>query len=393
MGLFCVSFHVQTTNVDSLSAALDRRGMQRRRVLPAKNGWTSLYEERSSQQDDARIRDLASGLSRDLKVAAIAFLVHDSDMACYWLYDQGNLLDEYNSCPDYFDADGPEDESPAPSGGKTEVLVRFCRPGVQEDELAAILAEQATFAEDTIGQLAIALGIDRDRALADYKDGVGGGPATDASDDDDDDDGGPIIIPRGPALAGRLAQMLGGTTQATAADPKVAALVRGAVEDDSAAIERLLAEGTPVDAEAPAPMGGGSGSPGLKQLLPGGVPNFTMTALLAAVLHKRRAALQQLLQGGADPNRNHEVFGTAVHRRHCGRRSGNVLQLLIEHGGDVNAHNTHGQTPLQVLAAAPRDPGTVGPSPSIDEIDGHESTGPRQPTGEYHLTHGRLGCL
>jgi hypothetical protein len=352
MGLFCVNFHVQTNDVDSLSAALDRRGVQRRRVLSAKNGWTSLYEEQASQQNDARIRDLASGLSRDLQVATIAFLVHDSDMACYWLYDDGKLLDEYNSCPDYFDTDGSDDESPPASGGRPDVFVRYCRPGVQEAGLTAILAEQTTFAEDTIGQLAEALGIDRDRALADYRDGAGGGPAsTDGSDDDgdDDDNSGPIIS-RGPALASQLAKMLGGTTQATVADPKVAALVRAAADDDSATIERLLAESTPVDAEAPAPIAGGE-LPALKQFLPGGVPNLAMTGLLAAAVHKRRAAVKQLLQGGADPNRNHKILGTALHAATAGGEV-EILQLLIDHGGDVNAGNAQSQTPLQVIGAA-----------------------------------------
>src|SRR5262249_3200803 len=139
MGLFCVNFHFRTTDDRTLTEALSRRGITRDRVVPAKSGWTSLYEEQASEQDDRRIRDLGSGLSEDLHVAAIAFLVHDSDIACYWLFDKGQLLDEYNSDPDYFaDSDGP----PSPSGGRPDVLLRYCRPGVRQDELATILAEE-----------------------------------------------------------------------------------------------------------------------------------------------------------------------------------------------------------------------------------------------------------
>src|SRR5437879_5957950 len=152
MGLFCVSMHFRTDDDPALSAALKRRKATQSRVLPAKNGWTTLYQERASEQDADRSRDLTSGLSKDLKVAAIAFMVHDSDITCYWLYENGKLLDEYNSWPDYFaeDSDGP----PEPAGGQPAVLVRFCRDGVKESDLAAILAEHVTFAEWTVEKLA-----------------------------------------------------------------------------------------------------------------------------------------------------------------------------------------------------------------------------------------------
>ena len=156
MGLFCVNFHFRTTDDRALAEAVGRRGVSRYRVVPAKNGWTSLFEEQASEQDDRRIRDLAGGLSRDLHVPAIAFLVHDSDIACFWLFDNGQLLDEYNSDPGYFDgdADGP----PTPSGGRPDVLLPYCRPGVRVDEVAAILSQETvrstTFAEDVIGRLA-----------------------------------------------------------------------------------------------------------------------------------------------------------------------------------------------------------------------------------------------
>jgi len=176
MGLFCANLHFRTTDENALTAALNKRGVNRYRVEPAASGWISLYEQRASQQDDARIRELGSGLSEDLRVAAIAFLVHDSDVACYWLFDDGQLLDEYNSCPDYFDPDAMDEEgSPRPSGGRTDVLLRYCQDGVREDELAAILTGETVFAESVVEQLAQALGIDRERALADYRDGARGG--------------------------------------------------------------------------------------------------------------------------------------------------------------------------------------------------------------------------
>jgi hypothetical protein len=354
MGLFCVNLHFRTTDDRALSAALNRRGVTRTRVLPAKGGWTSLYEERASEQDDRRIRELARGLSRDLHVAAIAFLVHDSDMACYWLFDNGRLLDQYNSCPD-FDEDATADGPPSPSGGRPDVLLRYCRKGVRQDQLAAILAGETLFAERVVEGLAEALGIDPERALADYRDGTGGdepgGGAGDEDGDDDDDDGGPKVLPLRANLADRLAQMLGSEPHSAPADPQVAALVQAAAAGDTDTIDRLLADGVAIDAEAPAPLPGSESMAGLGQLLPGGAPRIAMTPLLAAVASKRRKAAERLLACGADANRVHPLFGAPVHVA-TGAGDVDLLRLLIERGADVSARDGRGRTPLQVLAAS-----------------------------------------
>jgi hypothetical protein len=356
MGLFCVNFHFRTIDDRALAEALNRRRISGYRILPAKSGWTSLYEEQASEQDDRRIRDLGSGLSEDLHVAAIAFLVHDSDIACYWLFDNGQLLDEYNSYPDYFgDSDGP----PSPSGGRPEVLLRYCRPGVRQDELTAILAKETvqatTFAERLIEQLAKALGIDRNRAIADYRnaarDGGPGGMDRPNDDRDDDDDGGPSSSPLGAGLIERLAERFGFVPGGAPADPRVADLVQAAARGNTGEIDRLLADSVAIDAEAPAPLPGAKLVAGLALLFPGGVPQVAMTPLLAAIVHKQRLAAERLLDGGADPNRVDPRYGTPVHAA-AGVGDVELLQLLLDRGGDVNARSAQGQTPLEMLAAS-----------------------------------------
>jgi hypothetical protein len=356
MGLFCVSFHFRTTDDGALAEALKRRGVTRYRIVPAKGGWTSLYEEQASEQDDRRIRNLAGGLSEDLHVAAVAFLVHDSDIACYWLFDKGELLDEYNSDPDYFgDSDGP----PSPSGGRPDILVRYCRKGVRQDDLAAILAEKnvraTTFAERLIERLARALGIDRGLAIADYRDAASddGPHGTDGpdDDDDDDDDGDPSGSPLGAGLIERLAKRFGFDLGGAPADPQATALVHAAAAGNTDGIDRLLAEGVAIEAEAPGPLPTSQLTAGFAQFLPGGVPQIVMTPLLAAVVNKQRPATQRLLDGGADPNRVHSRYGTPIHAA-TGAGDEKLLQLLIDRGGDVNAANAQGQTPLQMLAAS-----------------------------------------
>lgn len=355
MGRFCVSLHFRTTDDRVLSEGLGRRAISRYRVVPAKSGWTSLYEELASEQDDRRIRDLAGGLSGELHVPAIAFMVHDSDIACYWLFDNGQLVDEYNSDPGYFDSDA--DGPPSPSGGRTDVLLRYCRPGVQQDELATMLAQETvratTFAEDVIRRLAKALGIDGKLAIADYRDVASddGSDGRGGRDDDDDDDVGPSVSPMQAGLMERLAKRFGFDSGSASADPQMTALVQAAARGNTDEIDRLLADGVAVNGEAPAPLPGGKLIPGLAQLFPGGIPQIPMRPLLAAVVNKQRPAAERLLMGGANPNLVHSHFGTPLHAA-AGAGDVELLQLLIEHAADVNARNAQGQTPLQMLAAS-----------------------------------------
>jgi hypothetical protein len=358
MGLFCVNMHFRTTDDSAAGAALDRRDAAGRHVLPAKGGWVSVYEELASQQDESRIRDLAGGLSRDLKTVGIAFLVHDSDIACYWLFERGKLLDEYNSCPDYFDADPSGNQ---PSGGRPEVLLPYCKSGVREEDLAAILSEQTVFADDIASQLAEALGIDPERALSDYRDfadgsgpdGFGSGSDDDGgdSDDGDSDEDGPQLLRFPTAMAQQLKRQFGAAPAAGDADPQAVALASAAAAGDTAEIDRLLDGGAGIDIAAPAPLPEGQPAAGPGQMFPGGLPQFPMTPLLAAVLHQRQHAAEHLLDRGADPNVVHPLFGTPLHVA-TGAGNADLLRLLIDRGGKVSVVNRQGQTPLAVVAAS-----------------------------------------
>jgi hypothetical protein len=356
MGLFCVNFHFRTTDDRALSEALERRGVTESRILPAKRDWISLYEARASDQDEARIRELATSISGDLHVPAIAFLVHDSDVACYWLYEDGQLLDEFNSCPDYFDQDAPPDEATGHYRGRPEVLLRYCRAGIGQVDLTEILGGETVFAESVIDRLADALGIDRERALTDYRDvsageGPEGGDGFGDDDDGDDPGSGPNTFKFQRGLAGQLAQVFGSKQPAAAPDPRASAMVQAAVDEDTEAIVRLLDAGVPVDAEAPSPLAAGQAMAGLAQHLPGGAPKVAMTPLLAAVVNKRRRAVETLLERGADPNQVHPLFGTPIHAA-AGAGEVELLQILVERGGDVNGRDARGQTPLEVIVAA-----------------------------------------
>ncbi|CAN5254522.1 hypothetical protein BH10PLA2_BH10PLA2_13490 [soil metagenome] len=347
MGLFCVSMHFRTSSEKALQGAVGKRGMTKCRILKPKKGWVSFYEEQVSQQDDARIKALVGELSGELKVPAIAFLVHDSDIACYWLYENGQLLDHFNSCPDYFEA-GPIAGSAR--GGEPAVLARFARQGTKPEAIASMLAQECVFAENLVEQLAEALGIDPDRALADFGDDPAEGGGDDEEEAGDSSAGGAVLGALRARMAGQFTQPFVAGQQVEKVDPQVQALVEAAGMNDVGAIGKALDEGAIIDAEARIQFPGIQAMEGMSQLYPNGLPKISMNALQAAVTGKHRQATQLLLARGADPNCQHQLYGTALHIA-AGAGEAEILQLLLENGADPATRNLQQLTPMQVLAA------------------------------------------
>lgn len=91
-------------------------------LTPTVGGWTVICDEDCEEQDTDVLQELAALISRELQCVTFAVLNHDDDVLLYWLYEHGNLIDQYNSTPNYFTDD--EDEDPLPSGGDA---YRLCR--------------------------------------------------------------------------------------------------------------------------------------------------------------------------------------------------------------------------------------------------------------------------
>ena len=88
-------------------------------VSPTFNGTTFVYEQESDSQDGTAIERLAEDPSRAFKTHVLAALNHDDDILIYWLFHNGNLLDDYNSAPGVL-----EGEKRPPDGGDPEILCR-----------------------------------------------------------------------------------------------------------------------------------------------------------------------------------------------------------------------------------------------------------------------------
>ena len=147
-GAFVVNFNVRNSDRQAVSEALSKIGTGPFHVTDSRQNWVTVYEEHASEQNEVWIEQLAEKLSSCLKTTCVAFMVHDSDIACYWICENGKQLDQYNSCPDYF-----EDVSPAEKRrlkGQADVFLRYCRQGVTRAQVEEALRSDVTFAEDII---------------------------------------------------------------------------------------------------------------------------------------------------------------------------------------------------------------------------------------------------
>ena len=129
-------------------------------VTPAQNGCVVVFDEESEEQDTDVITLLASRLSRQLRCPVLALLNHDDDILAYWLYISGELADEYDSSPGYFD---PAAEVSPPAGGDAQkVCNAFGANAVAEVESVLRKVprdDEFYFADDRHRDLARLLGV------------------------------------------------------------------------------------------------------------------------------------------------------------------------------------------------------------------------------------------
>jgi hypothetical protein len=166
MGASFTNLHVRNSSTQAVCGALPKLTPSRAYVSPPTNGWVTVYTEVTEDQDEKKLCALAAGLSKTLKADVIASFVHDSSIACYWLYRCGDLVDQFNSRPDYF-GESVNAETRERVRGSADVLLPLCLTGTTPEELNEVLHPRGgapTFAEEIIYDLAKLLGIDDARA-------------------------------------------------------------------------------------------------------------------------------------------------------------------------------------------------------------------------------------
>lgn len=125
-------------------------------VAPPENGWIGIFTT------DSDYERLPEALSAELQTIAIGFSVYDDDFMCYHLTRDGQVLDRFNSRPDYFtgelEMDEPEEDSepieiaqlrerlgmPAPEllAGSATILAEACGLTTQIERIDEVLHKE-----------------------------------------------------------------------------------------------------------------------------------------------------------------------------------------------------------------------------------------------------------
>jgi hypothetical protein len=130
MGSFYTNVTVRNGDVDEVARVLEKEG-RTAFVSPVERGCCVVFDQATESQDSEVLEKLVKLLSKRLKCAALAVLIHDDDLLFYTLYESGRQTDEYASRPGF--ADGRD---LPPEGGAARALAAafdaHARAGVVE---------------------------------------------------------------------------------------------------------------------------------------------------------------------------------------------------------------------------------------------------------------------
>lgn len=101
------TFYVNHTVRASQDRVIDLLKKERRTALvsPTIDGYTVVCDRQCDEQDPAAITQLGQRLSALLGAPVLAVLNHDDALLSYWLFKQGQLIEEYDCFPE-----APEDD-------------------------------------------------------------------------------------------------------------------------------------------------------------------------------------------------------------------------------------------------------------------------------------------
>jgi hypothetical protein len=136
VGNFYVNY--TTSGPDREAVAKSLRSAERKAFVgPTVDGTTVFFDAESDTQHDEVIKDLGARASEDLAAPVLAVLNHDDDILAYWLFEAGQLVDEYNSCPGYFDGDDP-----TPAGGDASRLCAAFGVAAKAEQVDEVLRRE-----------------------------------------------------------------------------------------------------------------------------------------------------------------------------------------------------------------------------------------------------------
>jgi hypothetical protein len=87
-------------------------------IVQEENGNTSIFYPDSYLEWD----DSSAFISKELEAKVFSFHIHDGDLWMYILYDNGNIIDQFNPIPDYWDENISEKEITAWKGNAQTIV-------------------------------------------------------------------------------------------------------------------------------------------------------------------------------------------------------------------------------------------------------------------------------
>jgi hypothetical protein len=168
MGGFYGSVHVKTadrSSVQQAAEAISKRQKTRFLIGPPLNGWVSAYPETHGQDES-----IAKAMARRAGGDVIYVMVHDDDVFAYSYFQDGKLVDAFNSRPDYFGS--VPAKTKAKLRGRPLLIQHLLAPGKSLKELIALLSpdatEQTPFAFELLERFANLLGLPNAVAAYEY---------------------------------------------------------------------------------------------------------------------------------------------------------------------------------------------------------------------------------
>lgn len=130
-------------------------------ISPTINGFTLIADAEFDTHKQERIAAFGVEVSRRLHCVAMVVSEFDDDVLCYQLIESGQLVDEYNSEPDYFDFAAQHVPPRGPQGGDAERLCAALKRPDAREQVDRILRKQGAGlqAPDRHRELAEALGM------------------------------------------------------------------------------------------------------------------------------------------------------------------------------------------------------------------------------------------
>jgi hypothetical protein len=139
-------------------------------VSPTISGVTVVYDALTESQQTRLLTDLGRELSGQFDCPALAALNHDDDVLWLQLHEDGRLIDEYNSAPDYFD----QTASAGPDGGDAQALCEVFDAADATERVKRILRQERDvagymFASKRHAELAEQLGFPPELVTTGYR--------------------------------------------------------------------------------------------------------------------------------------------------------------------------------------------------------------------------------